>query len=478
MANQLELYEIVRQINKDDMNEKVRVREDVDKYLVYHGQLRDKIKNVIASEFQDPDTISELMNRVVPINITKKITDKLAKVYNNGAMRQPVTPDDNDQELIDKYSESTSINMYMDYCNKMTKLTKHSLLEPYLDSEGIPRLRVLPSHSFSLWSNDPINPEKETAVIKYIDVTSPDKKEQVFAYWDDESHWIIDGQGNINKAAMEQLVNPEGINPYGAIPFVHVTQQHDLLYPIRSSDIMSVQIAVCLLLSDTALAQKYLSWATLVITGSDGEEKVKVGPAATLSLPRTADGEAPDAKYLQPELNSDEVLNIVEKLVEYVLTTNNLSAGTVIGKLRTSTAASGVSKMFDNLESTEEINEQRKIYSDAERDLWGLVAHYMLPVWVDSGKINTEYAGAFSNDFKLSIRYPDIKPMLTKKERIESAKMELDAGVTSLYRAIKDINPDMEDSEVEDLINEIQKEKLASVDFFQRNMNGAEESEG
>lgn len=477
MASQNEVKMIIENIKDNKENEQQRVNEDLEKYLVYNGQLRRKISNIIVSEFKDPNTITELTNRIVPINITQKIVDKLSGVYRNGAERRSLVDDIQDQELIDIYSRSFMIDKTMMFCNKMTKLTKHSLLEPYLDKKGIPKLRVLPSHTFSLYSNDPINPEKATSVIKHIRIDTLSSKNSRFAYWDEQNHWIIDGDGNIQREDMDMMGNPEGINPFGTIPFVHTTQQDELLYPIRSNDIMSVQIAVCLLLSDSTLAQKYLSWATLVLSGVEGEQKVKVGPAAILSLPKSADGQNPDAKYIQPALNSDEVIRLVEKLVEFVLTTNNLSAGTVIGKLTTSNAASGISKMFDSIESTEDINQQRSIYANSEEDLWDKFAHNMLPYWVQTGVISPDFIGAFSPDFKLSIKYPEVKPMLSKKERIENAKLELELGATSLKRAIKSINPEMEDIQIEELILNIQKEKVEMSDFFERNMNGSKESQ-
>jgi hypothetical protein len=476
MANQNELKYIMDHINNNSENEKHRVKEDLEKYLIFNGHLRKKLREIIMSEFKDPDTITELTNRIVPINITSKIIKKLAKVYNNGANRKPVVEDDNDQELIEMYSKSFAINKLMNFCNQMTKLTKHSLIEPYLDNQGIPKIRILPSHTFSVYSNDMINPERMTSVIKHIDTSSMEKSMQVFAYWDKETHWLIDGEGNILHERMKMLENEEGINPYGELPFIHVNQQFELLYPIRSNDIMSVQYAVCLLLSDSTLAQKYLSWATLLLTGVDGDQKVVVGPKAILSLPKSVDGQNPDAKYIQPNLNSDEVIRLVEKLIEFVLTTNNLSAGSVVGNLSTQNAESGISKMFDSLESTEDINEQRQVYIEAEQKLWDLFSHSMLPVWVESKDINPEYTGAFSPDFELAITFPDIKPLMTKKERIENARLELMTGTTSLKRAIKEINPDMEAKEIEDLILEIMGERVETNKFFERNLVEPQES--
>jgi hypothetical protein len=472
MIDQRGLKVLIDQRRNDTDNEE-RLKLDYEKYKVYNGSLRDKITEIIKSEFKDSDTITELTNRIVPINITAKIVNKLGTVYKYSAIRSPAIEDDNDQELIDIYSRALDINHYMAFCNRMVKNTKHALLEPYLDMQKRPRVRVLPSHTFDLYSNDPINPERATAVLKHL-VEGQKEEQQRFAYWDEHNHWLVDGTGQILWQEMQAMGNEQGINPYGVLPFTHVTQQSELLYPIQSSDIMAVQIAVCLLLSDSTLAQKYLSWATLVLSGVEGDQKVKVGPAAILSLPKTLDGQNPDAKYIQPNLNSDEVIRLVEKLVQYVLETNNLSSKTMSGQLTAS--ASGVSKMFDEIESTEDINEQRKIYIKAEQDLWDKFAHYMLPVWVKSQEINPEYAGTFSSDFEINVKYPEAKILMSKKERIENVRLELEAGTTSLRRAIKEINPDMEDQEIDDLITEIRKEKLDSVSFFERNMSNNDQT--
>lgn len=477
MASQEQVKNIVKQIKDERVNSEDRLKEDGQKYLMYNGQLDKIVKEIIFSEFKNPKMIKELQNRIVPINIIKKMIDRLAKVYKNGALRSPVVMDDNDQELIDRYSEAFQINKTMSFCNQMTKLTKHSLLELYLDMDSVPRVRVLPSHTFFVYSDNYINPEDMTSVIKIVrdgfDMEETDKR---YSYWDAENHYIIDGAGAIKWAEMAQFGNEEGINPFGEIPFVHVSQQFELLYPIRSNDITRIQTAICLLLSDTTVAQKYLSWATLLLTGVEGEANIEVGPAAILSLPPGVDGTVPDAKYLQPDLKPESVLQVVEALIQMVLSTNNLSSATVSGKVQANSTASGVSKMLDQMESTEDISEQRQIYSNAEMELWYKFAHYMLPYWVQSGLVAPNYAGAFSPEFELSIKYPDIKPMLTKREMIDNAKAELDAGFTSLKRAIKSVNPDLDDAEVDDLIAEIQKEKAERVSFFERNMRGKADS--
>ena len=194
-----------------------------------------------------------------------------------------------------------------------------------------------------------------------------------------------------------------------------------------------------------------------------------------MTLPRAYEGAQPTAEYIQPNLNSGEVLNIVEKLIEYTLTTNNLSAGSVIGSLSVGNAASGISKLFDTVDSTENIKVQQDIYVKSEKEMWNKFSHNILPFWVQAKSIDPDYTSAFSPDFEVTLTFPEPKVFMTRKDRIDNAKLELDNGFTSMHRAIKDINPEMTDEEVDALIVEINKEKITNMEYFQRNMmNGKE----
>ena len=456
----MNIKNIVEFINSGDINAKERTEEDSLKYLIFNGRLREVILDKILREFEDPQTIKELTSRIVPINIMKKTISKLAQVYKNDPIRRPADLLPADEELIINYERSLNINQIMQYANKLFKLHKHVVVEPFLDRDGIPRLRAVPSQSFWIFSDDAMNPERMTTYVKLI--KDGEEEERRYSMWTDEEHWIVDGKGAIDRQAMIEMGNEEGKNRFGRIPAIHINESIDLLYPIRPTDILSVQFAICLLLSDTTLAQKYLSWGTLLISGGDGDENIKVGAGAVLNLPALQDGSKPDAKYIQPELKSDEVLKLVDKLVEYLLATNNLSAGTIIGKAQVSTA-SGISKMLDEVQSTEDKEEQRKYFESGERDLWDLFAHYMLPVWTASGEINQEYKGAFSNGFEINIIFKDMKPMLTEKEQVELVIVKLNAGLITQRDAIKELNPSLTDEQVEEKISDIAEERTVML---------------
>lgn len=467
------------QISEEDDENKLRIREDQELYYIYNGKLREQILAMIRKEFVEEQTVTELQNRIIPINIIKKIIDKLAMVYRTEPMRKPEIEDISDQESITYYENIFDINSIMEFSNKMYKLQKHCLLSPYLNIEAYPKIRCLPSHTFSLFSSNKINPEIMDVVIMHIK-TDGDKNEQRYEYWDKDNYWIFDGNAEVVMGEMIAINNQQGKNPYGVLPFIHITQQTELLYPIRSSDMRSIEYAICLLLSDTTLAQKYLSWGTLVTIGANGAAKLKIGPGAHINLPiEPGSTQQPDIKYLQPNLNSTEVLEFVAKLIELLLTTNNLSAAQMTGNLQV--GASGISKMLDQVESTEDIESQQKYFAKAEKELWDLFSQHMLPYWQQKGIINKECTFKFSPEFKLSVIFPERKPMLTEKEKIENIKAKLDTGFITMKRAMAELYPQYSDEEIDDLILEIQNEKLDNMKFFERNMGeqvGGQESNG
>ena len=198
------------------------------------------------------------------------------------------------------------------------------------------------------------------------------------------------------------------------IPFTYIAESDDgNLIPISDDDLVNMQIAIDLLLTDLAFASKYQLWSILAFIGADSEN-VDFNPNSILSLPADS-----SVQVIKPDLDSDKALAMVEQLVGLLLTTKNLSVGDVSGKLSTSNAASGVSKMLDSAETTEDRKDQQAFFSNAEKEFWRKFAHNILPVWVNQGRIDKRFAGSFSDDFELSIRFADPRPFIGDRERVE-----------------------------------------------------------
>lgn len=451
----LDLKQVADHIN--DAYEQKRMEADYKRYLLYQGKLKTVIAEAIQSEFTKPETIAELMNRVIPINITQKIVTKLAQIYNQDPIREPMDGNPNDQEALSHFEKSLEINLKMKTANRFFKLFKHCALEPYLNYQGIPRLRVLASHQYSLMGQDPVEPERVTAFIKHIRKEQDKKKARHAVYTDDE-FFIIDGEGNIDSIMMRELEN-EGVNPYGKIPFTVVREIDDSrLIPISDDDLVTMQVVICLLLTDLAFASKYQAWSVLAIKGAESEGNLTWNPSSIIDLPEGA-----DIQVIKPEIDSDKMLAFIESLLAMLLTTKNLAVGEVSGKLEAAQAASGIAKMLDKAESTEDKKDQEAFFENAEKNLWDLFAHYMLPNWIQSGQINPEYNQPFSDNFELAIDFIEQRAYLTDKDAVELELLKLENGLTSKMRALERVHPSLEPDQISELADEIDNDERQNM---------------
>jgi hypothetical protein len=444
-----------------------RINADYERYVMYNGKLKEIISKAIRAEFLLPETVTSLIDRVVPINIVQKIINKLSAVYRESPIRYPVDGDDLDQEIIDFYTEEMSLNRIMKHANRMFKLHKHVAIEPYVCSEGEPRVRALPSHTYTPYSDDPIEPNKATILVKHL-LMNQDPSKSRHAIWSAQEHWIVDGAGKIVAEEMNAMNNPEGINPYGVLPFVFIKDSDDLLIPLANDDLRNMQICISLLLTDLNLASKFASWSIIYLIGVENE-KISFNPNSVITLPHVPGTEKPEIGKIKNDLDTVGLLAQVEALVGLLLTTNNLSVGSVSAHLDANNMASGVAKMLDESSSTEDKNDQVAFFEGAEKEFFWKLSQFIIPVWLKSGMLAPDYQKSFSDKFELGISFPDFRPSISEKDLLEVELSKLQNGLTTKAGVIKAINPGFTDLEVDSVIAEINKEKLDNVKFFDIN---------
>jgi len=454
----LDRQKLIEAIYSTDNQE--RIAGDRERYMVFNGRVRESIRKAIEKEFLLPDTIRELVNRVIPINITQKIVKKLATVYKEEPRREDAHGNAGDTELLEKYEDWLSINHVMMGANQLFKLTKNCLQEIFAH-KGTPRVRSLASHTYTPYNDDPIDPVTPTAFIKHISFGSVDKADDQHVVWSDTEHFTMNGRGEI----IPNPDNPDNINPYGVMPFVYINESDDSLSPISDDDLLRMQIVICLLLTDLAFASKYQAWSIIALINAT-TEKMSFNPNSVITL-ESRNGADPDIKVIKPELDSDALLRLVESLLGMLLTTKNLSVGSVTGEVTAQQAASGVAKVLDSAESTEDKEIQTLYFKRAEKELWTKLAHFMIPVWLDNGMLEPEFAGRFSDEFQLSINFPDQRPAITEKDRLDIEVTKLKNNLTTHFLAVQEINPEYTSDEVTQVLDEIKKEKM---DIFEAMM--------
>lgn len=453
MPNQKEIIEFIYSTENTK-----RIGSDYERYLIYNGKLKEIIKKAIQKEFKQPETIEGLCERIVPINLTQKLINKLAGVYRVAPVREPQDGDENDQDAINTLEPILDINMQMKLDNRYFKLFKHSLTEIYIDSRGQPKLRALPSHVYTLFSDDPISPNEPTMVVKHLSLHANNRDKDLHAVWTDTEHYVMNGKGDI----VSNPNNPDNINFYATLPFVYTNQSPDLLMPLQDDDLISMQIAICVLLTDLSFATKYQSWSIIYLIGAIAEN-LPVNPNSIISLPSKPDGTNPEIGTLKLSLDTDGILKQVEALVGLLLTTKSLSVGSVSTTLNQGNVASGIAKLIDESQSTEDKQDQESFYRKTEKEVWSKLKK-VLDYAVPAGLIDPKFAVRLSDTFELGIRFQDMQPSISMKEKVEIEKSKVDANFQTQRMAIENLNPDKDDEEISEIINAIEKEKTEKMD--------------
>lgn len=408
---------------------------------IYSGNLVEFVKAEISKEL-GASSYAVASKRIASINLLERIISKLSKVYSQNPKRQ--TPVESDQEMLNYYEKTLNVQSAMSQAEIVLNLTKHCLLEPYVDSTGQIAIRVLAPHEFTVYSSDLQNPTNPTAVIKHMGSVSKGKQiSNLYWIYTAESFVIADSDGEI----LEQQPNP-----YGVIPFVYLNSDRFHLQPAPDNDSYQNSILIPKLLTDLNYAVQFQSHS--IMYGIDVDTKnLTGGPDAFWSI-KSADteGAKPSIGVLSPQVDVDKVLALITFTVSEWLTSKGIRPGSV-GSLQPANAASGVSKIVDESDTSQIVDKNRILLVKAEKELWLLISkiHNILKL----GSKN------LSDNLSVSVTFEIQGPIKDPAERRAELKFQLDNKLISYHRALKIAHPDLSDSEIEKLKEEILSESVS-----------------
>lgn len=442
---------------------KKRLREDYQRYVMYNGQIKKYVEKAIRKEFKLPETVDAMLHRIVPINIIEKIISKLAQIYKIPPVRASVFEDEKNAEAITFYSTLMMVNQKFKNANKYVELYKHSALEPFLNDKNVPSLRALPSYQYTPISTSSIDPTNPNIFVKHIyfdpDDADAKKKEHKHYIWTDEELHIVDGNGAYYKDSPQDYKNP-----YEVIPFTYINTSDDRVVPIPDDDLITMQIQICLLLTDLNLASKYKSWNLIYVVNAE-QDNIPFNANSIVSLKSNNPDIEAKVGTIEPSLDTDGLIKQVETLLAFLMSTKNLSTSGIKLTLDAGNPAPGISKMLDMAELVEDRDDQKSLWIIAEADFWDKFANHILPVWIKDFKIDEQFIESFTADFGVNVQFQELKPKISEKEVVEVEKLKLDAKLTTLERSLKKLYPDMNDKQIKDLLKEIQDEVAAKNPF-------------
>lgn len=143
------------------------------------------------------------------------------------------------------------------------------------------------------------------------------------------------------------------------------------------------------------------------------------------------------------------------------LNTRGIKPGDM-GEINGSNFTSGISKIMDELDTSESCRDQIPFFVNAERRFWNLIFKNMMPVWSRSARW-TGPSQQLTPTAYISTTFSDPIPFIKRSTLLDESIKELDNKLTTKRRVLKRINPKFSDSEIDQLIEEIEAEQVPSV---------------
>ncbi len=445
---------------KSKVDELVKLFESKRAYLshnfvlldIFKGNLLNYVDVALARQLSgEPYKCAK--ERIAPINVMSQIVKKQSKIYAGGVSRSVMDGTDADSATLAWLIGQMKPTEKFSTCNRYFNLFKNSLVQPYLNSYGIPQMRILPSDRFIPYSEDKIDCETPTG---YLIIQGKKKDENgeyylLLAVEADEFMYFTTRKEIVTPEYAPE--NPDGISNLDALPFVYLNREDDEIMPTQDSDILAMTILIPVLFTDINFAHMFQSFS--IFYGIDVDDKgIKFGPNAFWSFATKPGSDAkPQVGTITPSLDINGGLQLIANQFALWLNTKGLKAGAV-GDVNGSNFASGIAKIIDEMDTSDDRNEQVPYFTDAEAKFWELLTTKLLPVWQKS----RAYRGiniSWSPKARVETNFSEQVPLVRRSAVIDEVAKEIKEGLTTKERGIKRLNPLMSDQDVANLEAEI-----------------------
>ena len=428
-------------------------------YEMHEGQVRKYVEQSLAREMFSKSAYNRAVQRIPSINIPKKVTDKLSKVY----AEAPIRFAERDLDLINDFSHLVQLNAEMNYGNQMSNLNKSAALELYVEG-GKQKVRVLAAHQFFVYSDSATSPNKPTVFCKLLGREEKFRQtysnEQgklvtnendiylvdIIALYSEDEFLIIDSDGFPRQDKMQEMGVTSTRNPYGVIPFVYINKSKTELMPFPNQTAFDIGVLIPKLLTDLNYTAQFLSHSVIWTKNAD-LQGAEINPDAIVDLgDNDADGASPEIGTIDPKTDIDGVLKLIQAQLAMYMSTEGLKAGS-IGQMEASSSASG----------TEARKSQTELFREVEKDFWWKFSK-MQDIWSKAGMVDKKET--FSPDFidTFSIKFAEIKPLESEKEKYEKMKVARELKLITKKQALKEIYPNLPEDQLDDRIKELEEE--------------------
>ena len=465
LRTQVPLQNLVRPILKYIEDTRDNRRYNTSLIEMFDGQLRYYVEQSLSNSMS-AESFNIARNNIVVINTLRKIIEKLSKAYTEPVTREAQNPVD--QELLEYYEDSTNVNRVMLKINEFFNLNKYCAIEPYIVN-GNPRLRILTADEFCVYSDSPTDPNIPTVFIKfggsarrYEAPASDASLVKIYYLYSPDQILIVDSEGEIRADLMFQE-GLDGLNPLGYIPFIYVYDSSRKLVPTPDSDLWPMAIDTSVALTNMNYANLFMSHSLIYGVDLDTESlsKLKAAPNKFLNLKtdpnRRQTGGSGTVGAITPQINIPDTLQSIQEKIGLWLSSRGLQSQGSAPNLTAQNYASGIAKLIDESDAISLYKEQIIFFRHIEETVWTIIRD-IHGYWSDIGTIDE--SRRFSDGFDPIIQFQIAEPIVSEDVLVDILIKELETGLITRKGAIKRLNPEFTDREIQDYLREIRSDMM------------------
>ena len=448
-------------------------------FKIMEGQLKEEVELSLRREISSPQAYSRIIERIPSINILRKATDKLSKVY----VEKPTRLTDNrtDMDVFDNIQRISGIDREMMKANMFYNSQHSFAIEPYIKDRK-QQFRVLAAHQFLPFSDDLVNPNNMTVFIKLLGKeekevsvqynkdgrlvdTTEIREVHILALYSDTEFLIIDSEGGIKFDRMEAMGMSDTKHDFGRITFLYKSRTNNQLIPFPNQEGFDMSVLVPKLLTDLNYASQFLS-KSIIWTKNAKIEGQELNPDTVVDLgdsdPETG---SPEIGTIDPKVDIPNQLKLIEFQIMHYLASIGIKGSSA---MQQGEEASGVAKAIDEGDTTAEKKVQTEFFRCVEQDLWDLM-EIIQNDWARKNLVdeNRTFSNTFSETFR--IQFAEMKANKSDRQKLDEIQLWRDQKLMTRKQALRTLRPEFSETQIDKWVEELDKEEEENMDKMLEN---------
>jgi len=440
-------------------DKKLYLERNKELFDIYQGNLLKYVMEILRQSLSD-EYYQKIKTRIYPINILRRVIDKLAQTYRTDPIRTATS----NQETLEYYEDIFRFNERMNTADEFSQLFKGYALKPFIHM-GQPQLKVIPFDRFLTYSSDLVDPTRVTHFLEFVgkrfmkNSRGQETELDIWFVYTDEEFIAMDSEG---RPVPELMVNPETgepledtTNPYERIPFYYANRSEYSIIPQQDTDTLELSKLLPVQLTDLAGAIMFQCFSIVYTIDAD-PKNIVMSPNAFWAIKSDPQSDkVPQIGTIKPDVDVDKVLSFIKDTFSTWMETKGIRVGS-IGSTDGSASASGISKIIDEMDTFEARNKSIKAFINDETAFWDLLQH-MHNFWVANGSLSG--FSLLPDNWEVTTEFDPPRPLVDRTTEVSVAIMERDAGVISQEKLISKLYPNMNTEELEEEMARIERER-------------------